>query len=359
MIRRNSLLLTVVAAMVATAVSADDLGIGDPAPKLQVKEFVKGAPIKDFEKGKAYVVEFWATWCGPCKQTIPHLTELQKKYKDVRFVGVAVFEQDQELVKPFVKEMGEKMEYAVAIDDVAKGQEADSGPMAKNWMMAAGQEGIPTAFIINKESKIAWIGHPTEMEDPLKEIVAGTYDMKPALARQAKERELNAARKAREKKLTLAQQKGEVEFLKAIDEVIGEDSELEPVLSSPKLTVLAGKGPGHNNDKLLAYGQKLLDGIYQDSAEALNNLAWLIVDPDAGKRPEPLVQLALKASLRADKLEGGKNGAIADTLAKAYFDSGDVAKAIETQERAIKVLGAEADAEMKARLEIYKKAVKK
>ena len=45
--------------------------------------------------------------------------------------------------------------------------------MAKNWMKAAGQNGIPTAFIVNKEGKIAWIGHPGRMDEPLDKIVAG------------------------------------------------------------------------------------------------------------------------------------------------------------------------------------------
>ena len=54
--------------------------VGDPAPRLQVDRFVKGAPVKDFKQGQVYVVEFWATWCRPCKESIPHITELQKKY---------------------------------------------------------------------------------------------------------------------------------------------------------------------------------------------------------------------------------------------------------------------------------------
>src|SRR5437588_12539911 len=70
--------------LAAPAARADGtLSVGDPAPKLQVKEFVKGDPVKELEKGKVYVVEFWATWCGPCRATIPHLTELAKEHKDV------------------------------------------------------------------------------------------------------------------------------------------------------------------------------------------------------------------------------------------------------------------------------------
>ena len=47
-------------------------------------------------------------------------------------------------------------------------------------MTAAGQGGIPTAFIVNGEGKIAWIGHPMEMEKPLEKVIAGTLDLKTA-----------------------------------------------------------------------------------------------------------------------------------------------------------------------------------
>ena len=58
--------------------------------------------------------------------------------------------------------------------------------MAKNWMRAAGQDGIPTAFIVNKEDKIAWIGHPSEMDEPLDKIVTGSWDLQAAIAEHKK-----------------------------------------------------------------------------------------------------------------------------------------------------------------------------
>jgi thiol-disulfide isomerase/thioredoxin len=52
--------------------------IGDPAARLKGLQWVKGGPVK-LQKGNIYVVEFWATWCPPCRVSIPHLTKLQKK----------------------------------------------------------------------------------------------------------------------------------------------------------------------------------------------------------------------------------------------------------------------------------------
>src|SRR5262249_53250212 len=118
-------------------VGAKDLALGDPAPKIEVKEFVKGDPVEKFDKGKLYVVEFWATWCGPCRTSIPHLTELQKKHKDVTFIGVSVYENNQDAVKPFVKEMGDKMVYRVAMDAIPEGGKRNEGKMAQAWMEAA------------------------------------------------------------------------------------------------------------------------------------------------------------------------------------------------------------------------------
>lgn len=356
---KTVLAITLVMAACELNVQAQHLGIGDPAPSLAVKEFVKGEPVSEFEPGKNYVVEFWATWCGPCKTSIPHLTELQKKNPSVTFVGVSVWEHDQDAVKPFVKKMGDKMSYRVAIDSVATKEKPNEGVMAKTWMTAADQNGIPAAFIVNKEGKIAWIGHPMEMEKPLEKIIEGKWDLKAAREEQRKAAELRAKLMKVQTKLRSALNSGDSKKLLAVtEEIIGEVPEAEAFVGPTKLTALIKLD---QQEKALDYAQKLAKSEMGKEAQGLNALAWTIIDPDSGAKPgAKLIEFAVETARRADELTEKRDAAIADTLAKAYFDSGDVAKAIETQERAIRLAkGSPYERSLKefeSRLENYKKA---
>ena len=142
------------------------LRMGDPAPKLTCGEWIQGVPVTEFSKDKAYLVEFWATWCGPCVASIPHLNELYLKFRDKGLVviGQNVEGKNQTPVKAFVTKMADRMTYPVALDNV---DPAGVGAMNKTWLDAAGVNTIPTAFLVGKDGRIAWIGHPNELTDKI------------------------------------------------------------------------------------------------------------------------------------------------------------------------------------------------
>jgi len=153
------------------------LNIGDPAPSLQVGEWIKGRPIQRFEKGHIYVVELWATWCGPCIAAMPHLSSLARQYKGkVTILGIDVMEKkntSMKKVKAFVDSMGYRMDYHVAAED--------SNFMVAGWLDASGEQGIPKSFVVNAEGRLAWIGHPTELGEVLRKIVKDNWDIKEEL----------------------------------------------------------------------------------------------------------------------------------------------------------------------------------
>ncbi len=135
------------------------LKVGDAAPAIMIDAWLAGNEVKAFERGRVYAVEFWATWCPPCIDSIPHLTKLQKDHKGLTVIGVAASERgegDARLAKlrAFIKDQGPKMAYTVAFDGDRE--------MAKGWLEAARKGSIPTSFVVDAEGVIAFIGHPMD-----------------------------------------------------------------------------------------------------------------------------------------------------------------------------------------------------
>src|SRR6516225_8351196 len=97
---------------------------GKPMPKLTVSGWVNGEVKPDDMKGKVVIVDFYATWCGPCMAAIPHNNELLKRYKDqgLVIVGVCTSSRGQDKMEPNAKE--KKIEYPVARDPDLTSQKA-------------------------------------------------------------------------------------------------------------------------------------------------------------------------------------------------------------------------------------------
>ncbi len=289
---------------------APKLNIGDNAPELGVTEFVKGAPVGSFENGNVYLIDFWATWCGPCIRSMPHLSELQEKHsgEGLQVVAVDIWENKRtangsepivgdertELVKEFVKKHDENMRYTVAID----GEQM----LEEHWMKAAGQRGIPTAMIIDRAGKVAWIGYGTDssMGESLDAILAGKHDLKAMRAER-----LEAMRKEHD-----GQRAGRL--IGTANSMLREGEEKDA------LSLMAA----------------LSAADFKDDAMGLNAMAWNLVDREEVSTKS--AELARDMAAKACKLTEWEDSNILDTLAWAHHHLGEHAKAIEIETKAVK-----------------------
>lgn len=171
------------------------LGIGSPAAPLNIEHWVSNAngkfePVTDLEEGKVYVVEFWATWCGPCIKCMPHLAEIQKKYGDQNVQVISVSDEDLKTVETFMKRKYQSPETVKSSEETS---EMTPGTYAEltsaycvtvdpdesthdAYFVAAGRRGIPSAFIVGKTGLIEWMGHPIRIEGPLESVVNDSWD---------------------------------------------------------------------------------------------------------------------------------------------------------------------------------------
>ncbi len=310
------------------------LKVGDPAPKLIVEEWVKGSPVESFQPGSVYIVEFWATWCGPCIASMPHLSKLQQEFKDKKLTIIGMTSEDSsnsiEAVRKMVDAKGDGMGYTVAWDVERQTNEA--------WMKASGQNGIPTSFLVDQTGKIAWIGHPASLDVPLASVVAGTWDYVkgPELMKRAAE-----AQRAIYEAMSVDPEKA-LELLtkfKADYPLSAKDTD---DLHFAILTQL----PEHQAHAV-RIGNKIIDkAIAAKNAPTLNQFAWTLVDP-ASERENRFLDLALRAANAANELTNQEEAPILDTVARVHFWRGDLEQALKIQRSAVE----HAKGAMKADLE--------
>jgi thiol-disulfide isomerase/thioredoxin len=301
--------------------SAPTLSIGSKAPALAIADWVTGEPIKALEADQIHVVEFWATWCGPCRRSMPHISKLQDEYGDkVKFIGVT--DESRDIVEEF---LGEEQEPGKLWKDVITYRLAIDEEQATNkaYMLAAGERGIPTAFVVGRDGHIEWIGHPASIDGPLKKIVDGDWDRSEAIAARA-----NA-----EKMQSLI---GELQgFFRGgkWDEALAKVDEFEKAtgesaqLTLFRLAILQAAGRPMD---AAAQVTKLIDLAWDDS-QALNQVAWGIATGQSVGNMEQ----AERAAIRASELTTNSDAAILDTLARVYYEKGELDKAIEWQQKAV------------------------
>ncbi|MBL9149157.1 MAG: redoxin domain-containing protein [Phycisphaerae bacterium] len=312
------------------------LKVGSTAPALTVAEWLNGSQTV-IEQDKVYVVEFWATWCGPCKKSIPHLNQMHNELSSKGVVMIGVSNEKPEVVRPFVEKKGSGMSYLVAIDE---GNQTTGA-----WLEAAGQEGIPCAFVVGKDRKIAWIGHPLdpEFDDVVRGLADGSWS--PEDEKRAGPT-IDAARKA-------AKIKNFRDAYTHYDNAVAVNPKHFAPVAREKYRVMLLDA---KDQKAAAeYGKSLLK-LYGDNPAALGDFAVMIMTEPELKDVRD-VELANAAAELMLKVGGRQDPHLLDRYAIVQFNSGKVAEAVDTQTQAWMAAAPAEKPAYKQRLDNYKAAL--
>jgi len=238
---------------------ADTLHPGDalkPGP-LAALTYLRGNGPAQWEQGKVYIIDCWATWCVPSKTIIPRLNKLHTDYqaKGLRVIGVSVFGEDKTKVEAFLKGQGSAMSYPVAIAD-------KEGAFEAEWLKPANLRSLPSAYVV-KNGKLLFIIHPGRItSETVEALLAGGEQettvlrkFQPVVDPAQRAAEVAAAREVRLNSLLSGRGDREAAFY---DNILAKNPDLLP---EEKQRVLLNK----------AYTMKQLDEAIQvlDAAKAL------------------------------------------------------------------------------------------
>lgn len=318
-------LLLLSIAMIAQPVSAQiTLDVGDPAPKLSITEWVKGESVdlaKDAAK-KIHLVEFWATWCPPCKASVPLLTNYQKQYiKDLVIIGVTDTDNRGNTVKAirrFVKKQGNQMAYTVAIDDDSK--------TANRYLLAAGAMGIPHCFLVGRDGNILWQGSPLDpmLGEIIPKVIDGSYNLSSAKIEREVNKRLQALSLSIQMRQWAAVWDGLIEILK-----------IDPANNVALDALVNIYAQELRNKKSFRIWVRSHIDSHKNNATVMIRLSSLLLQITDFSTSVP--DLALESAKEAYRSTRQRDAVAIATYARAMYHIGHLERAIVLQEEAVVV----------------------
>jgi thiol-disulfide isomerase/thioredoxin len=295
--------------------SSHALLVGDKAPVFPLDKWIKGGPFNIYDKKKVYLIDFWATWCGPCIAGMKHLTELQKKYKDKGLEVIGATSEDAwgnsyDKVINFIQSRGKEFDYNFAwLPDSYRSDRKYRSVIYHPWIELAYDSSswaLPQIFIVDKEGRIAFIGDGYSLtENYLEKILEDSHDIKD-------------------------------ERNKYIQKIILDNKILD------FQNFLAAK----NQAESLRAGTEIVNDP-NVSAHTLLVLCESIFDKHTDMQSPELLKLGMKAAKKGVELTGSRSPSQLATLAKAYALLKNRDQAISTLKLAIAL----AESDFKAALE--------
>ncbi len=372
------------------AVDVPVLTIGSTAPALDVEHWVSDRngefqAVTEFEEGKIYVIEFWATWCGPCISSMPHLVELQNAHAKDGVQVISISDEDIDRVNKFLErkytagdEAVESEEQPANYAELTSAYCLTTDPdksCKTDYMTAANQNGIPCCFLVGKTGKIEWIGHPMSLDRSLEAVIAGTWDRDKeyAITQKIDKAVAEAGAMLQEddfdgavalfeglREEVSGDAADQVEFYigrvrqiqmqqlvregKSDEAIAMLDQQMAAAEEADKTALMQQKFGLLMTAKMEDEAAVLLDQLTAKlPAEDLNHVAWAVYQAAAkedSEISEKLVEAATAAAKKAVEADP-ENAAILDTLAHLIHLSGDLQQAIKIQTKAVEMQDAE------------------
>jgi len=281
------------------------LAIGDAAPPLAVDRWMQGKPVARFERGKVYVLEFWATWCRPCRKSLPQMDALAKRFAGrLQVIGVAAAEDSGSAkLEAFLEER--KLSYAIAY--------RASSDMYDRWVRAARGSGLPWVFVVDRDGKVAWWGQPfyEAFDGVLDAVLAGKWDAtREKTARLARADDERHGWELRRDATEASEKQDWSRARKDLDGLVALDPERWwwEVVERVSVTARGLQRPAEAR----TLAAEAIHGVSKDNPHALTALAGMLLrsDDPAGRD----TTLALEAAQRANELTLGADADVVRLL---------------------------------------------